>query len=215
MPERNIAAELAEPFRPEAERILNKGGTQLTYLPYAEVVTRLNNVFGVANWSSEILRCERDSYDSEFVIAHVRVTAVIDGVTVIHEGFGGQKIKRTKSGDPLDLGDEFKGAVSDALKKAAQQYGVGLYLARHDDVIEAEQAQAAIEEIQPEVRERWENFMSFARSLTEEQRNELNEFWTNHAGSRPKPTIQTATVKDLDALIAECFRITTNGTVVE
>lgn len=215
VPARNIAAELAEPFRPEAERILVKSGTKLTYLPVAEVITRLNTVLGVGNWSSTILNCERDQHDPDFVIAHVRLSAVIEGNTVVHEGFGGQKVKRIRSGDILDLGDEYKGAVSDALKKAAQQFGVGLYLARHEDVIEAEQAQAAIEEIDPEIRSRWDNFMGFTKKLTAEQRDVLANFWNDHAEGRPKPTLQTATTDDLDALIGECLRLTLGAEVVE
>jgi hypothetical protein len=49
---------------------------------------------------------------------------------VTRDGVGGQTIKRKRDGGIVDLGDEYKGAVSDALKKAAQSFGVGLYLAR-------------------------------------------------------------------------------------
>lgn len=213
--ERNFAAELAEPFLPEAEKTLTKGGVRLTYLPVAEIITRLNNVFGVCGWSSQILRCERDQFDRDFVIAHVRLEANVGSIIVAHEGFGGQKIKRTKSGDPVDLGDEFKGAVSDALKKAAQQFGIGLYLARDEQIIEAEQAQAAAEEIDPEILQRWENFTTVVRDMTAEQRQTLNDFWTEHAAGRPKPTLATATIEDLDALLVECLRISTGGEIVD
>jgi hypothetical protein len=59
-------------------------------------------------------------------------------MAVTKDGFGGQKIKRTKAGEIVDLGDEFKGAFSDALKKAAQQFGVALYLARSDEALSIE-----------------------------------------------------------------------------
>jgi hypothetical protein len=49
---------------------------------------------------------------------------------ITRDGVGGQTIKRKRDGGIVDLGDEYKGAVSDALKKAAQSFGVGLYLAR-------------------------------------------------------------------------------------
>lgn len=213
--ERNIASELSEPFRPEAERVIVKSGTKLTYLPVAEVITRLNSVLGVGNWSSTIVKCERDQHDPDFVVAHVRIDAVIDGTQVAHEGFGGQKVKRLRSGDIMDLGDEFKGAVSDALKKAAQQFGVGLYLARHDDIIEAEQAAQSAPTIDADVQEKWENLKSFTSKMTSEQLDALNSFWAEHAGGRPKPTVATATADDLDALIGECLRLSLNGQVVE
>ena len=132
--------ELSEQFPVEVERQLKKGGTSLTYIPVSEVINRLNKVLGFDGWSYEIIKCERDALDPDFIVAHVRLN-VFPGadkfVSVTKDGFGGQKIKRTKQGDIVDLGDEFKGAVSDALKKAAQALGVGLYLARTEEAMEA------------------------------------------------------------------------------
>jgi hypothetical protein len=70
---------LAEPFPPEVERTLTKSGTRLTYIPISEVIARLNRVLGVANWSSETVDVHRDHLDPDWVVAHVRVTAVVDG----------------------------------------------------------------------------------------------------------------------------------------
>ena len=121
-----LSAALSAPFPKEVERQLDKGGITLTYIPVSEVIVRLNEVFGVTGWSYTQIKCERDFLDPDFLVAHVRLTVG----TTTRDGVGGQKIKRTKAGDILDLGDEYKGAVSDALKKAAQSFGVGLYLAR-------------------------------------------------------------------------------------
>ena len=121
--------QLSEPFPREMERTLSKGGTRLTYIPVSEVIARMNRVMGIGSWSSEVIKVERDSLDPDFIVAHVRVTANIDGQQVIKDGLGGQTIKRTKAGTIVDLGDEYKGAVSDAFKKACQMLGVGLYLA--------------------------------------------------------------------------------------
>ena len=117
---------LSAPFPKELERSLDKGGVTLTYIPVSEVITRLNEVLGVFGWSYTIMKCDRDIVDPDFIVAHVRLKVG----EMIKDGVGGQKIKRTRAGDILDLGDEYKGAVSDALKKAAQAFGVGLYLAR-------------------------------------------------------------------------------------
>ena len=121
-----LSTALSAPFPKEVERQLDKGGTSLTYIPVSEVIVRLNDVFGSLGWSYTLVKCERDVLDPDFLVAHVSMT--VGDIT--RDGVGGQKIKRMKSGDIVDLGDEYKGAVSDALKKAAQSFGVGLYLAR-------------------------------------------------------------------------------------
>jgi hypothetical protein len=148
---------LSEPFDPSVEKQLKKGGASLTYIPVSEVITRLNRVLGVDMWSYEILSCVRDSLDPDYIVAHVRLTATFvptndaPALTVTKDGIGGQKIKRTKNGDIVDLGDEMKGAVSDALKKAAQHFGVGLYLARSEESMSLEYAQdTADQPISPE-----------------------------------------------------------------
>ena len=121
-----LSTALSAPFPKEVERQLDKGGATLTYIPVSEVIVRLNDVFGPLGWSYTLVKCERDVLDPDFLVAHVSMT--VGNIT--RDGVGGQKIKRMKSGDIVDLGDEYKGAVSDALKKAAQSFGVGLYLAR-------------------------------------------------------------------------------------
>jgi hypothetical protein len=153
----NMLMALSEPFDPSVEKQLKKGGASLTYIPVSEVITRLNRVLGVDMWSYEILSCVRDSLDPDYIVAHVRLTATFvptndaPALTVTKDGIGGQKIKRTKNGDIVDLGDEMKGAVSDALKKAAQHFGVGLYLARSEESMNLEYAQETADQpISPE-----------------------------------------------------------------
>ena len=128
---------LAAPFPREVEKTLVKSGTSLTYIPVSEIITRLNEVLGIDSWSLNIIRCERDAIDPDYIVAHARLTWHLSHLSdkepmVIRDGIGGQKIKRSKTGEIIDLGDEMKGAVSDALKKAAQSMGIGLYLARRE-----------------------------------------------------------------------------------
>ena len=123
---------LALHFDKSAESSMVKGGTKLTYIPVAEVIQRLNEVLAY-NWSYTVLSCHRDPLDPDYIVAHVSMKVYAGGEPVIRDGFGGVKVKRTRDGAIVDLGDEYKGAVSDALKKAAQSFGVGLYLARHED----------------------------------------------------------------------------------
>ena len=98
-----------------------------------------------------------------------------------------------KSGEPVDLGDEMKGAVSDSLKKAAQALGVGLYLARSDESLQLEQEVAEEEAVDPTVPAEWEAFMSVVSGLDAEQKDKLNDFWVKHSKGAPKPSITTAT----------------------
>lgn len=220
--------DLAEPFPAEMERTLNKKGVSLTYIPVSEVITRLNRVLGVSNWSFDIVKCERDSHDPDFIVAHVRLTANFPSLSsntrVVKDGIGGQKIKRTRQDNEIiDLGDEMKGAVSDALKKAAQQLGVGLYLARDIDAIEMDEAMYASEDTKPqqthsvaasnEIVEAYERFKGIRDVLSDEARLKLREFWAEYSGGRaiPKPT--EFTKAELEALIIEALRIQLNGTV--
>ncbi|MBF83200.1 MAG: hypothetical protein CL489_01855 [Acidobacteria bacterium] len=193
-----VLKKLSEPFDKRVESHLNKGGTTLTYIKVSEVISRLNDVLGVDGWSLVVKECRRDAVTPDWIIAHVTLTTIIDGAVVHKDGFGGQEVKYMKNGNPVDLGNEFKGAVSDATKKAAQSLGVGLYLAR-----------VGVS------KEDWANFRSVADSLTEEQRTKLSEFWTEHSGGQEKPTEGTATMEDLIALSDEAVRLSFNATVVE
>jgi hypothetical protein len=133
------AERLSEPFPPEALRQLKKQGTTLTYIPVSEVIARLNNVIGTGNWNIIESDAWRDQGDPDWVIAKVTIRSMVDGVETTRIGWGGQQVKMKRDGSgPLDLGDEFKGATSDALKKAAQALGVGLDLARDEDMLSLE-----------------------------------------------------------------------------
>ena len=210
-----VLNELSEPFPAEVERTMTKGGTQLTYIPVSEVITRLNNTLGVENWSYQVKDCQRDPDLRDWIIAHVTLTAIIDGSVTHKDGFGGQEIKYMKSGKAVDLGNEYKGAVSDALKKAAQAIGVGIYLARSEDSLQLEQAIAEEEAVDPEIREAWDNFVELAAGLSNVEREGLNMFWTKFAPGQPKPSLQTATIENLTALHGEIIRMTFGAEVVE
>jgi hypothetical protein len=208
-----VLAELSEPFPPEMERELRKGGTTLVYIPVSEVIARLNRIFGVRGWSSEIIKCDRDALDPDFIVAHVRLSIINDSFRMVQkDGFGGQKIKRTKAGDIVDLGDEFKGAVSDALKKAAQQLGVALYLSRSDEALNFEierdhAAQHPVVHVDPKISSLWEKFRELSKSFNSEQKEQLSQFWNEFADGQPKPTRETVTLQGVMALIEQSTKI--------
>ena len=213
----NIYQQLSEPFAPEMEKVLVKSGVPLTYIPISEVVNRLNKVLGVSRWDFTIISCQRDAIDSDFITAHVRLTWNPENAKeddkwvepVTKDGIGGQKIKRNKKGEIVDLGDEMKGAVSDALKKAAQMLGVGLYLARSDEAMDIEEAMESTQQTQsdPEIEQKWDNFVSIVKNLNASQKAMLNDFWATAGKGEPKPTKATATNESLDLLIAEAVRL--------
>jgi len=184
----SIFQELSEPFPKEVERQLRKGGTSLTYIPVSEVITRLNKVLGVDMWSYEIVSCARDAIDPDFIVAHVSLTATFvptndaPNITVVKHGIGGQKIKRTKSGDIVDLGDEMKGAVSDALKKAAQHLGVGLYLARTEDSLAVEEAIESADA--PISVEHYEKLREVLNGLSEDAKVIMKAYWEEVSGGK-------------------------------
>jgi hypothetical protein len=210
---------LAEPFPVE----MVKSGMSLVYLPVSEVINRLNKVLGPESWSFTVISIERDQYDNDEIIAHINLSIDFgDGKIVNKHGIGGQSVKRAKStGKPIDLGNDFKGAVSDALKKAAQQLGVGLYLARSADAMDIEDAMdadlvnkstiTAQQNISPEVSQKWENFMSIVKSLSSEKKSELNAYWDKASSGQPKPRKETITPDALDGLTAEATRLSFGG----
>ena len=200
---REIYGSLSEQFPKEMERNLNKGGTNLTYIPVSEVINRMNKVLGVENWSFSI-KSYTEIGDS--IVAHVTVITTIDGKEVSRDGVGGQKIKRIKAtGLAVDYGDEVKGAVSDALKKAVQTLGVGLYLARSDDAMEIEQAMDAPVD---ESVQTWESFVSVSKGLNESKRSQLNDFWASISSSAPKPKRSSdVPLGQLQELLTEATRL--------
>jgi hypothetical protein len=204
---------LSEQFPQEMERTLTKGGTNLTYIPVSEVITRMNKVLGVENWSFSI-KGYTEIGDS--IVAHVTVVAVIEGKEVSRDGVGGQKIKRIKAtGLAVDYGDEVKGAVSDALKKAVQTLGIGLYLARSDDAMDIESAIDASNTPPSEHEQKWENFKGISKALTKDQREQLAKAWTETYNNKPKPTSALDVDSDtLDFLVAQAVAAQMGGSVV-
>ena len=216
-----LSTALSAPFPKEVEKQLDKGGATLTYIPVSEVITRLNKVLGVEAWSMRIISCERDRIDADFIVAHVTLDAILvndkgEHVMVHRDGIGGQKIKRTKQGDIVDLGDEMKGAVSDALKKAAQTLGVGLYLSRSEEAMDIEAHIDASAEVStgPDITEQWEAFVSITKTLTKEQKETLRERWSEHSDGAPIPKQSTATLEDIEFLHAHAVGIALNGTLI-
>jgi hypothetical protein len=207
----NTYQNLSEPFPQEMERTLNKGGASLTYIPVSEVINRMNKVLGVEAWSFSIKKWEQLGTS---IVAHVVVNANINGTMVSRDGVGGQKIKINKQGEPVDIGDEVKGAVSDALKKAVQTLGIGLYLARSEDAMEIEQVMDAPAPSSAEV-ENFSKLVGITKTFSDDQKQALNQRWVSIAGDTPKPRKAGDVSSDLlEKLLTEAVSVSFNATAV-
>jgi hypothetical protein len=113
---------LEKPF--EAHQIKTRpgqGGRQLSYVEGHEYIRRLNDAFD-GLWSFEVV-------SHEMTNGNVVVLGKLIAEGISKYAYGGSLIKTNKStGEPLSLGDDFKSAATDALKKAATLFGLGLHL---------------------------------------------------------------------------------------
>ncbi len=201
---KDLLKQLSTPFPEELEGTLNKGGMAFRFVSVNEVIARLNEVLGVENWTFEVISCERTLEGGDNIIAHVRLSALIEGKSLQRDAYGGAEVKAKKNGGLLDLGNDHKIAVSDALKKAASMIGVGLYLYRSEEAL-AHEAHASED---PEVRELYDNFSSLIAKFDKPQKEEVAIFWKEHAGERPKPKPDAmGSVEDLTALVEKCVAI--------
>ena len=118
-------ARLCEPFETTKER------NGFTYISMQQATSRLNEVLGVGSWSFKVLEHGYNQQaDSYWALG--QLVAIIDGNTVVREQFGSQTLNRYRSQAPgskgaiIDVGNDMKGAATDAFKKCASSVGVGL-----------------------------------------------------------------------------------------
>jgi hypothetical protein len=103
-----------------------------------QVIGHLNKVLGPENWSYRVLEHGRDDESDEmWALCELIVSLWLhgpDGETYTEyvlrkQDAGAQQIKRhSRTKLPISLGDDRKGAISDAVKRCARLIGVGLYL---------------------------------------------------------------------------------------
>ncbi len=123
---------LSAPF--EKEYQLSRGGKDFSYGEGHDYIERLNKVLGADGWDSQIVA---HGADGDSVWVQMRITARFPEGPVFHEQFGECIMTRG-----MDVGNARKGACTDALKKTAMLFGVGLYLTDGDDQRSAKQQPA-------------------------------------------------------------------------
>ena len=115
---------LEKPFEPgQVKQRQGNFGHILDYVEGHVVTSRLNEAFD-GNWTFEIVKY-RILKDTDEVLVLGKLTA--EGVTKM--AFGSKQVEKNKDTKAIiSLGDDLKAASTDALKKAASLFGVGLYL---------------------------------------------------------------------------------------
>jgi len=133
-PEATIYERLAAEFDNTFTR--SQGGTELTYITGEQCVRRLNEVLGFDRWSFQVIE-HGTNEEADEIWVFARLTVHTDHGLIIREQAGSQKIKRSRStSQPLDIGFDYKGAITDAMKKCASLIGVGLYLSRKEEQVQ-------------------------------------------------------------------------------
>lgn len=127
-----------------------RGGRVLLYTDGAYVIRTLNEAFGW-NWDFDADHEEILYYNDRPLEVRCRGRLIVRaGETVITKTqFGSQPIEFLKDGSaPVSLGDAFKGAATDALKKCASLLGIALDLYDSDSEINTTNPQQVQREIQ-------------------------------------------------------------------
>lgn len=210
----DLAKQFEELAKPYPNNVIRKNPKNMDYVPVSEVIARLNHVLGPNNWDYAIVgETEYGEVQTEtgvypkWMVAHVSVTArFCDGSVATRHGKGGQDVQFLKNNTgPVDIGDTAKGAVSDALKKASQAFGVALDLARTEEAMMAEvMAKLAGDPNEPKANERVcqqiaDHVTSFAKDSAE--RTKFVKWWNTLTGDGnigKKLTGGTVTVKEAD-----------------
>jgi len=113
-----IYKKLIAPFPKEAMTKDSSRGFDLTSIKAQYVRERLNEVMGVNGWSTDTQVVDRTD---KGVAVKMTMTLHIDGKDVTRSAFGGASVKAKGQ----TYGDVFKSAETDALSKAASNFGVG------------------------------------------------------------------------------------------
>lgn len=113
---------LNEHFPPEdIKQREGRGGITLDYVEIHRVIQRLNEAFE-GKWSFEVK--DKDRTDREIVVLG---SLSAEGITKQQFGTTEITLSHNKK-EPVCIGDDYKAAASDALKKCAAMFGVALHL---------------------------------------------------------------------------------------
>lgn len=119
---------------------IEKGGRKFKYVSGGYMRRELDVLFGF-DWDFEIISKERDGDD---IVVQGKLTGrITDPKTgavrqITKTQFGGAKVKYTKKdGKPMDIGNDYKAAATDALKKCAAEFGICRDIYYSNEFVEA------------------------------------------------------------------------------
>lgn len=110
-----------------------RGGTTLDYVSIGYVVHVLNKVFNSHGWGwsfdiEEVSNMEMVAKTGNIVVKGRLTITGPNALTRVIQQYGSAEVKLHRNGDragrPVDIGDDYKSAGSDALKKCASLIGV-------------------------------------------------------------------------------------------
>lgn len=103
-----------------------RGGQKAPYVQGNYVVDQLNRAFG-HDWDVLVDRetDEKTAIEIGQIVCRGRLIVRVGPRTIIKSAAGGSAVKKSK-GSILDLGDDYKAAETDMLKKAASKIGIAL-----------------------------------------------------------------------------------------
>jgi len=109
-----------------------KGGGQWDYVSAGYIKKVLNLMFGW-DWDFEIVD-EKVLIEAKQVVVKGRLTVRTNGKTIVKMQYGRSDVMLFKgTQNPVDLGNDLKGAASDCLKKCAADLGVAADIYNKDD----------------------------------------------------------------------------------
>jgi hypothetical protein len=124
MSEHGFSEEIKKTLQEELKVHTRRGaGSTYNYFKGEDVIKQLNKAFGHC-WSSEVISA--DEVHGQILI-QASVSVFVEGDVVVHHGYGSSIIARAKKDNAvIDIGNSYKSAYTSAIKKAAEQFGIGL-----------------------------------------------------------------------------------------
>ena len=142
-----------------------KGGGVWHYVSGAYVRKVLNLMFGW-DWDFEVLS---EMIQGNQVIVKGKLTCRVNGKSIVKTQFGCKEIMMRKgTNEPLNLGNDFKSATTDALKKCSAEIGIAGDIYGKDEFkeIEVQQEVTSAEEIHnSKEKERVENHIMYSNTI--------------------------------------------------
>ena len=105
-----------------------RGGKAIKYVEGGYVVSQLNAIFGPLNWSWKEVSRERTNRQTE---RKTEGEVTVRGGLTVHDHINGYSVCKEADGqhpihENVPIGDAYKAANTDALKKAASMFGIAM-----------------------------------------------------------------------------------------